>query len=327
MTRPRRPADRLGPGGLQPRHRRRGAPGPAGRAVPGRARGRRPPGGLVRRARRRPRTRSPTPTSRRSARTSRPTSGPCCRCPGRSPHGRHPAGPRRPGCGSSSTRCAERSRTAGAGRPRTDGEPRSSRPRCPPRSTTGRCWRWRGTARLRRRHRTRAERMAVRLTEVEAYAGPGRPGFARLPWPDAADGGHVRAAGARLRLLQLRHALVHEPGLRAGRSGVGGAAAGGGAGPPEPTAPRPSCTTGSSPSDGPGSGPVDLARGPARLTTLLAIDRDDRRCRRHRLRRPAAGAARAIAVPDDRVRTRSAGRAVRGGRAALAVLDRRGAHR
>ena len=52
--------------------------------------------------------------------------------------------------------------------------------------------------------------VTVRLTEVEAYAGPRRPGVARPPRPHPAQRGHVRPGGACVRLLHLRHALVHE---------------------------------------------------------------------------------------------------------------------
>ena len=54
---------------------------------------------------------------------------------------------------------------------------------------------------------------------------PSRPRLARLSRTDTADRGDVRAAGAPLRLLHLRHALVRQRRVRSGRGGVGGAAA------------------------------------------------------------------------------------------------------
>ena len=61
-----------------------------------------------------------------------------------------------------------------------------------------------------------------------------------VPGDDRAQRGDVRPAGARLRLLHLRHALLRQRRLRAARRGRGGAAAGRpghrgrGAGPPSP---------------------------------------------------------------------------------------------
>ena len=68
-------------------------------------------------------------------------------------------------------------------------------------------------------HDTAEGRVAVRLTEVEAYEGTRRPGLARLPGADRAERGDVRPARARLRVLHLRHALLRQPGLRAGGHG------------------------------------------------------------------------------------------------------------
>ena len=53
------------------------------------------------------------------------------------------------------------------------------------------------------------------------------PGLALLPGPHRPQRGDVRAARARLRVLHLRHALLRQPGLRAGGHGRRGAAAGG----------------------------------------------------------------------------------------------------
>ena len=68
--------------------------------------------------------------------------------------------------------------------------------------------------------------VAVRLTEVEAYAGERGPRLARLPRPTPRTAVMFGPPGRALRLLHLRHALVHEPRLRAGGRGLRGAAAG-----------------------------------------------------------------------------------------------------
>src|SRR5579859_1007900 len=53
-----------------------------------------------------------------------------------------------------------------------------------------------------------------------------RSGVARVPREDGAERRDVRRARARLRVLHLRHALLREPGVPAGRRGGGGAAQG-----------------------------------------------------------------------------------------------------
>ena len=64
--------------------------------------------------------------------------------------------------------------------------------------------------------------VAVRLTEVEAYDGAERPRLARLPRPDPAQRGHVRAVRPPLLLLHLRHARLRQRGRRrGGRPGRG----------------------------------------------------------------------------------------------------------
>ena len=107
--------------------------------------------------------------------------------------------------------------------------------------------------------------VTVRLVEVEAYAGPDRPGVALVPRQDPAQRDHVGAAGKAVRLLHLRDALVHERGLRRPtgnasavllRAGevVAGAA----------TSRRLAARVCAS---------VDLGRGPARLARLLGDHR------------------------------------------------------
>ena len=138
-------------------------------------------------------------------------------------------------------------------------------------------------------HRGRGVRRRVDDPASHAYRGP-----------TAAQRRHVRAAGARLRVLHLRHALLHEPGLRPARA-----------------TPPPSCcaparwSAGSRPRQErrPGVRTRDLARGPARLTLALAIDRDQdgadvtepsgRRCRSShgsRCRMPLSGVGPRVGV-------------------------------
>ena len=110
--------------------------------------------------------------------------------------------------------------------------------------------------------------VAVRLTEVEAYDGRDGSGVARLPRPDRAECGHVRAARAPVHLLHVRHALGGQHRLRSGRSRLGGAAAGrrgdrrhrGGAIRRGDVRDR------------------DLARGPGRLTQALGLHAEHKGC-------------------------------------------------
>ena len=82
--------------------------------------------------------------------------------------------------------------------------------------------------------------VSVRLTEVEAYAGPDDPGLPRLSRSDRAQRGDVRPARTPLRLLRLRHAPLRQPGHRPGRRPGRRAAAcgrGGGRARPRPRTP------------------------------------------------------------------------------------------
>ena len=114
----------------------------------------------------------------------------------------------------------------------------------------------------------------MRLTEVEAYDGPNDPGSHAYRGRTAPQRGDVRAAGAPLRLLHLRHALL----LQRRRAAPEGA-------------PRAVLLRAGEVVDGlelarerrAASTDRDLARGPARLCQALGIDLRPQR------RRPDAG--------------------------------------
>ena len=185
--------------GLRAGHRRRRVAGPPRRAVPRRARDRRR--GWSRYCEdARPRAVGPVDddaAGRRSTSGSPPTSGRCCRCAGalasRSAHGgtaparvaraaRRPLGRRaRDGHAawatglSGLTACGSPVRSSTC--PVLDGGPRPARA-------------------LGRDAPSADGPVAVRLTEVEAYAGERRPRLARLPRPHAPQRGHVRPARA-----------------------------------------------------------------------------------------------------------------------------------
>ena len=152
---------------------------------------------------------------------------------------------------------------------------------------------------------------------------PGRSRLARVPRPDRPQRGDVRPARPRLRVLHLRHALLHEPGLPAGARRIGGAAArraghrrgaaGHGPAGPAPLAGRPARGR-------PGPRPGPALRGA--VCRPLA-----RRRGRIRSRLAAAGPGRAGARARGQHQPRPPGRRQpRRGRG-LAVLDHRRAHR
>jgi hypothetical protein len=73
-----------------------------------------------------------------------------------------------------------------------------------------------GTARLRAGARDRRGRGGGGAHRGRGVHGSRGPCFACIPGTDAAERGDVRAAGTRLRLLHVRHALLREPGVLAG---------------------------------------------------------------------------------------------------------------
>src|SRR4029079_16981684 len=85
-----------------------------------------------------------------------------------------------------------------------------------------------GPAGARRRTRLARRNGGRAAHRGRGLRGSARPRVARLPRPYAAQRGDVRPRWLRLRLLLLRHALVHEPGLRCRGRSLRRAAAGGG---------------------------------------------------------------------------------------------------
>ena len=178
----------------------------AGHAVPRGARGRRRARAAVGRARRAARRARARPTPPRARRRSR--------------------------CSSRARRCARRTTPGGAGPEPVaaqldagrvtgstssarwlDAEPHAAALVLRPRRARARA------ASCSTRCSCRASRrrvLAARIVEVEAYRGADDPGQPRVPRPDAAQRDDVRPARAPLRVLHLRHALVHERGVRPG---------------------------------------------------------------------------------------------------------------
>src|SRR3954470_8908660 len=247
----------------------------------------------------------------------------CSQWTARLPRGAPPAAPRRSGCANSSTpsgsgctstplgpETATRAATrTGADRLRTRAAAVVLRPARP----------GGGTRPARRRRRALICRVGRRVggRRGTAVGGRGlrrrpRPGITRLPRPDRAQRRHVRPGRSRLRLLHLRHALLHEPRDRPARAGVRRPAACGRG------RRRDECRTGAT--------AAVLGPGPGAWTrSAHSGARRRSRARRHRRDEQPVGAARPARVPGRR-RVGALGAARRcqhRPRGALALLDRR----
>ena len=198
---------------VERRDRPRRAPRRAGHAVPRSAHARRrprAPGG---------RARGP---ARRARRRTIPASVPMrCRCSSRAA----------PCAGARHRAVAVRSRSRGSWK-RLRERVLERRKRLVARATE-RCGRARSTTATRSSSRPNCSTRccvartacAARLVEVEAYRGADDPGQPLVPRPDAAQRDDVRTARHALRVLLLRHPLVHERGVRSGTTAARGAAA------------------------------------------------------------------------------------------------------
>ncbi len=145
------------------------------------------------------------------------------------------------------------------------------------------------------------------LTEVEAYAGLGRPRRARLPRTPSPHAAPVRAAGDAVLLPVVRHPHLREPGLWCRRRWIGGASACGSGGGRVRSRPLPA------------SGGGGCCAGPWARQSGSGDGLDPRRFRSKARRPPGTGRPRR----PGRDRLRSAGGGDGGSRPAVEILGGR----